>query len=90
MGKRYKKQRSDSSLFHHDLVKILLIHQLQSQNDSWDSFITQNGYGNPDLGDVDKLVVEETLVHPTTSLSPPQMCVSSPKNEPLIDPKVIE
>jgi len=30
MGKRYKKQRSDSSLFHHGLVKILLIHQLES------------------------------------------------------------
>jgi hypothetical protein len=40
MGKRYKKHRSDSSLFHHGLVKILLIHQLESQNDSWDSFIT--------------------------------------------------
>jgi hypothetical protein len=90
MGKRYKKHRSDSSLFHHGLVKILLIHQLESQNDSWDSFITRNGYGNPDMGEVDKLVVEETLVHPTTSLSPPQTCVSSPNNEPLIDPKVIQ
>jgi hypothetical protein len=34
MGKRYKKQRSDSSLFHHGLVKILLIHKLESQNDN--------------------------------------------------------
>jgi hypothetical protein len=40
MGKRYKKQRSNSSLFHHCLIKILLIHQLESQNDCWDSFIT--------------------------------------------------
>jgi hypothetical protein len=90
MGKRYKKHRSDSSLFHHGLVKILLIHHLESKNDSWDSFITRNGYGNPDMGEVDKLVVEETLVHPTTCLSPPQTCVSPPNNEPLIDPKVIE
>jgi hypothetical protein len=90
MGKRYKKQRSDSSLFHHGLIKIILIHQLESQNDCWDSFITRNGYGNPELGEVDKLVVEETLVHPTTSLSPPQTCASSPNNEPLIYPKVIQ
>jgi hypothetical protein len=40
MGKRYKKQRSDSSLFHHDVIKIILIYQLDSQNDCWDSFIT--------------------------------------------------
>jgi hypothetical protein len=90
MGKRYKKQRSDSSLFHHGLIKIILIHQLESQNDCWDSFITRNGYGNPELGEVDKLVVEETLVHPTTSLSPPQTCASSPNSEPLIYPKVIQ
>jgi hypothetical protein len=42
------------------------------------------------LGEVDKLVVEETLVHLTTSLSPPQTCASSPNNEPLIYPKVIQ
>jgi hypothetical protein len=42
------------------------------------------------MGEVDKLVVEETLVHPTTSLSPPQTRVSSPNSEPLIDPKVIQ
>jgi len=42
------------------------------------------------LGEVDKLVVEETLVHPMASPSPPQTCVSSPNSEPLIDPKVIQ
>jgi hypothetical protein len=90
MGKRYKKQRSESSLFHHGLIKLILIHQLESQNDCWDSFITRNGYGNHELGEVDKLVVEETLVHPMASLSPPQTCASSSNNEPLIDPKVIQ
>jgi hypothetical protein len=42
------------------------------------------------LGEVDKLVVEEILVHPTTSLSPPQTCASSPNSEPLIYPEVIQ
>jgi hypothetical protein len=90
MGKRYRKQRSDSSLFHHGLIKILLVHQLELQNDNWDSFITRNGYGNPDMEEVDKLVVEETLVYPTMPLSPTQACVSASYNKPLLDPKVIE
>jgi hypothetical protein len=42
------------------------------------------------MGEIDKLVVEETLVHPMPSLSPPQTRVSSLKSEPLIDPKVIQ
>ena len=29
MEKRYKKQRLDSSLFHHGLIKIMLVHQLK-------------------------------------------------------------
>jgi hypothetical protein len=64
MGKRFKKQRLNSSLFHHGLIKIILIHQLESHNHCWDSFITRNGFGNPELGEVNKSVVEETLVHP--------------------------
>jgi hypothetical protein len=90
MGKRYRKQRSDSSLFHHGLIKILLAHQLELQNDSWDSFITRNSYGNPDMEEVDKLVVEETLVYPTVPLSPTQACVSASYIKPFLDPKVIE
>jgi hypothetical protein len=66
------------------------VHQLELQNDSWDSFITRNGYGNPDMEEVDKLVVEETLVYPTVPLSPTQACVSASYNKPLLDPKVIE
>jgi hypothetical protein len=66
------------------------MHQLELHNDSWYSFITRNGYGNPDIEEVDKLMVEETLVYPTTPLSPTQTCVSPPYNKPLIDPKVIE
>jgi hypothetical protein len=61
MGKRFKKQRSDSSLFHHGLIKIILIHQLESQNDCWDSFITRNGFGNPELGEVDKPSLRKPL-----------------------------
>ena len=42
------------------------------------------------MEEVDKLMVEDTLVHLTTSLSPPQTSVSSPNSEPLNNPKVIQ
>jgi hypothetical protein len=90
MGKRYRKQRADSSLFHHGLIKILLVHQLELQSDNWDSFLMRNGFSNPNVDEIDKLVVEETLTYPTMPLSPIQACVSASYNKPLIDPKVIE
>ena len=33
MAKRYKRQRLNSSLFHHRLIKMMLVHQLKLQND---------------------------------------------------------
>jgi hypothetical protein len=90
MGKRFRKQRSDSSMFHHGLIKIILMHQLQSQNDFWDSFIAPNGFGNPELGEIDKPVIEETLVNQTTSSQPLQACDFSINNEPSSYPNVIQ
>ena len=58
---------SDLILFHHGLIKIILVHQLQLYNDCWDAFVLRNGFGNSELGQVDKLVVIETLVKPTAS-----------------------
>jgi hypothetical protein len=90
MGKWFMKQRSDSSLFHHGLIKIILVHQLQSQNDCWDSFIIRNGFGNHELGQVDKPVIVETLVKPTASSPPLQACDLSPNNELPSYPNVIQ
>jgi hypothetical protein len=42
------------------------------------------------LGEVDKLVIEETLVNPTTSLPPLQACDFSPNSEPSNYPKVFK
>jgi hypothetical protein len=44
MSKRYKKQSLDSSLFHHDLIKILLTHHLTTIGDCWDGFLARNGF----------------------------------------------
>jgi hypothetical protein len=44
MSKRYKRQSLDSSLFHHGLIKMLLIHHLTTLGDCWDGFLTRNGF----------------------------------------------
>jgi hypothetical protein len=38
MSKRYKKKNLDSSLFHHGLIKLLLVHHLKTLGDDWDGF----------------------------------------------------
>jgi hypothetical protein len=55
MSKRYKRQSVDSSIFHHRLIKILLIHHLSTVGDCWDNFLVRNGFSmtvpivNPNL-----------------------------------------
>jgi hypothetical protein len=57
MSKRYKRQSVDSSLFHHRLIKILLIHHFSTMGDCWDIFLIRNGFSttvpivNPKLGE---------------------------------------
>jgi hypothetical protein len=64
MAKRYKNKRLDSSLFHHGLIRIMLVHQLELQNDDWDLFLTRNGFINPNFQEVDKPMIEETVIYP--------------------------
>ena len=44
MSKRYKRQSVDSRLFHHILVKILLMHHLSTMGDCWESFLIRKGF----------------------------------------------
>jgi hypothetical protein len=55
MSKRYKKQNLDSSLFHHGLIKLLLVHHLKTLGDDWDGFLARNGF-------VAEIVVETPVV----------------------------
>jgi hypothetical protein len=87
MARRYKKQCLGSSLFHHGLIKIMLVHQLKSQNNDWDSFLTRIGFANPNILEIDKPVIEETIIYPTTST---QACVKGTHSEPLPDPQAAE
>jgi hypothetical protein len=76
MEKHFKRQKSDSSLFHHCLIKIIIIHQLKLNDDCWDAFLLRNGFVSSEIGQVDKSVVTETLVEPT--ISPPSLLPCDP------------
>jgi hypothetical protein len=44
MSKRYKKHSLDYSLFHHGLIKMLLVHHLKTMGYDWDMFLALNGF----------------------------------------------
>jgi hypothetical protein len=65
MAKRYKRQSLNSSLFHHGLIRMLLVHHLKLQGDDWDTFLSRNGFvtSNPvEVPMVDKPMLEKTPV----------------------------
>jgi hypothetical protein len=64
MDKRFKRENADSSLFHHCLIKIVIVHHLRLSGDYWEAFLLRNGFASPEFGQVDKTVVTETLVGP--------------------------
>jgi hypothetical protein len=90
MAKRYKRQRLNSSLFHHGLIKILLVHQLKLQNDDWNAFLTRNGFVNSNTVEVDKPMIEETIVPARAVLSSTEACVTTTLSEPIPDQKDVE
>ena len=64
MSKRYKKQNLDSSLFHHGLIKLLLVHHLKTLGEYWDSFLARNGFVTVNLVEtpvIDKPIIEKPL-----------------------------
>jgi hypothetical protein len=64
MEKRYKKQSLDSSLFHHGIIKILLVHHLKTLGDDWDDLLAQNCFFAAipiETPVMDKLMIEKPL-----------------------------
>jgi hypothetical protein len=64
MSKRFKREKADSSLFHHGLIKIIIIHHLSLHGDNWQAFLSRNDFSTPESVQVDKVVVTETMVAP--------------------------
>jgi hypothetical protein len=84
MAKQFKREKADSSLFHHCLIKIVIVHHLRLSGDCWQAFLSRNGFATPECDQVDKTVVTETLVGPI--VPPPTLLpVVEPSTCPNID-----
>jgi hypothetical protein len=83
MSKRFKRQKADSSLFHHGLIKLIVVYHLSLHGDNWRAFIARNGFEDTDPVQVDNPVVIETKAEPPV---PFHILLPSPK--PMADPKV--
>jgi hypothetical protein len=84
MSKRFKREKDDSSLFHHDLIRLIIVHHLSLHGNNWQAFLSRNGFANPDSAQIDKAMVSETLAEPAVPfhiLLPP----SEPSDCPDID-----
>jgi hypothetical protein len=84
MSKRFKREKADSSLFHHCLIKVIIVHHLSLSGDCWQAFLSRNGFATPECVQVDKVVVTETLVGP--AVPPPTLLPPvKPSNCPNLD-----
>jgi len=78
MDKRYKRQSVNSNLFHHGLVRLLLVYHLKLQGDNWDTFLTRNVFAivNPvEIPMIDKPMLEKPPV--LSSIKPIPVCLES-------------
>jgi hypothetical protein len=64
MDKRFKREKADSSLFHHGLIRLIIVHHLNLHSDNWQDFLSQNGFVDSEPVQIDKSVVSETKVGP--------------------------
>jgi hypothetical protein len=76
MAKRFKREKADSSLFHHGLIRLILVHHLNLHGDSWQAFISRNGFVDSEPVQIDKPMVSETKVKPPM---PYHVLLPSPK-----------
>ena len=83
MSKRFKRQKADNNLFHHGLIKLMIVYHLSLHDDSWGDFIACNGFEDIDPVQVDKPVVIETKAEP-----PVPFHILLPPPKPSADPKV--
>jgi hypothetical protein len=70
MARVYQRRNlnAQSSLFHHDLIQILVISQLSKVGDNWQDFMDRNGFSPP----------ETEIDSPLRSDEPTGPCLSTP------------
>jgi hypothetical protein len=77
MAKRYKRSQADTSLFHVGLIKMCLVYELGLRRDSWDNFLSRNGFVVSNPPQVDKPMVTESKPTPV----PYSVLLPKPKPE---------
>jgi hypothetical protein len=70
-------------LFHHGLIRLIIVHHLNLHDDNWQAFISRNGFVDSEPVQIDKPVVSETKVEPPI---PFHALLPSPK--PSVDPDI--
>ena len=76
MAKRFKCEKAENILFHHGLIRLIVIHHLNLHGDNWQVFLSQNGFVDSESVQIDKSVVSETMVGPPV---PFHVLLPSPK-----------
>jgi hypothetical protein len=77
MAKHYKCSQADTSLFHVGLIKMCLVYELGLRRDSWDNFLSRNGFVVSNPPQVDKPMVTESKPTPV----PYSVLLPKPKPE---------
>jgi hypothetical protein len=83
MAKRFKCEKANNNLFHHGLIRLIVIHHLNLQGDNWQDFLSQNGFVDSEFVQIDKFVVSEIMVGP-----PVPFHVLLPPAKPLVGPNI--
>jgi hypothetical protein len=82
MSKKYKRLKDDNNLFHHGLIKLMVVYQLSLLGDTWKYFIARNGYEDTDPVQIDKSMVVEIKAKP---MVPYHVLLPKPSADPPID-----
>jgi hypothetical protein len=64
MAKMFKCKKVDSILFHHVLIRLIIVHHMNLHGDNWQAFLSRNGFVDSESIQIDKSVVSETKVGP--------------------------
>jgi hypothetical protein len=83
MSKRFKSEKADSILFHHGLIRLIVIHHLNLHVDNWQAFLSRNGFVDSESVQIDKVVVIKTMVEP-----PVPFHILLPLAKPLVCPDI--
>jgi hypothetical protein len=82
MSKKFKRHNADNNLFHHGVIKLIVVYHLSLLGDSWRAFIARNGFEDTNPAQVYKPMVIETKAE---LLAPLHLLLPKPSAYPPVD-----